>query len=67
MDEKVERIQYLGVLAITGAWQGTSRSKIYDELCWGTRFDRRKFRRVHPWQILFAKGERACIILNHDI
>ena len=30
--EKVEIIQYQAALAITGAWQGTSRSKIYDEL-----------------------------------
>ena len=30
--EKVERIQYHATLAITGVWQGTSCSKIYDEL-----------------------------------
>ena len=34
--EKVERIQYQAALAITGGWQGTSRSKIYDELGWET-------------------------------
>ena len=44
--EKVERIQYEAALAITGAWQGSSRSKIYDELGWETLFDRRKFRRI---------------------
>ena len=32
--EKVERVQYQAALAITGAWQGSSRSKIYDELGW---------------------------------
>ena len=36
--EKVERV--------TGAWQGSSRSKIYDELGWETLSDRRKYRRV---------------------
>ena len=30
--EKVERVQYQAALAITGAWQGSSHSKIYDEL-----------------------------------
>ena len=30
--EKVENIQYQAALAITGAWQGSSRSKISDEL-----------------------------------
>ena len=44
--EKVERIQYQAALAITGAWQGSSRSKIYDELGWGTLSDRRNYRRV---------------------
>ena len=42
--EKVERIQYQSALAITGAWQGSSRSKIYDELGWETLSDRRNYR-----------------------
>ena len=29
---KAERIQYQAALAITGAWKGTNRSKLYDEL-----------------------------------
>ena len=44
--EKVERAQYQATLAITGAWQGSSRSKIYDELGWETLSDRHKYRRV---------------------
>ena len=44
--EEVERIQYQAALAITGAWQGSSRSKIYDELGWESLSDRRKYRRV---------------------
>ena len=44
--EKVERVQYQVVLAITGVWQGSSRSKIYDELGWETLSARRKGRRV---------------------
>ena len=44
--ENVERIQYQAALAITGAWQGSSRPKMYDELGWETLFDRRKCRRV---------------------
>ena len=45
LTEKVERIQYQAALAITGAWQGSSRSKIYDEFGWETLSDRRKCRR----------------------
>ena len=44
--EKAERIQYQAALAITGDWQGSSRSKIYHELGWETSPDRRKYRRV---------------------
>ena len=44
--EKVERIQYQAALAITGAWRGSSRSKLYDELGWETLSNRRKFRRI---------------------
>ena len=44
--EKVERIQYQAALAITGAWQGSSHSKIYDELGWETLSDRRNYRHV---------------------
>ena len=44
--KKVEKIQYQAALAITGAWQGSSRSKIYDELGWETQSDRRNCRRV---------------------
>ena len=44
--EKVERIQCQAALAITGAWQGSSRSEIYDELGWESLSDRRKYRRV---------------------
>ena len=43
--EKVERIQYQAALAITGDWQGSSRSKIYDKLGWESLSHRRKCRR----------------------
>ena len=31
---KIENIQYLAALAVTGAWQGSSRVKLYEELGW---------------------------------
>ena len=43
---KVERIRYQAALAITGAWQGSSLSKFYDELGWETLSDRSKYRPV---------------------
>ena len=44
--EKLEKVHYQAALAITGTWQGSSRSKIYEELGWENLSDRRKYRRV---------------------
>ena len=44
--EKAERIQYQAALAVTGAWQGSSRSKVYEELGWESLSDRRWCRRI---------------------
>ena len=44
--EKVERIQYQAALAVTGAWQGSNRSKLYDELRWESLSNRRWCKRI---------------------
>ena len=44
--EKAEKIQYQAALAVTGAWHGSNRSKLYEELGWETLSDRRMCRRV---------------------
>ena len=44
--ETVEKTQYQAALAVTGAWQGTSRTKIYEELGWESLSDRRMCKRV---------------------
>ena len=44
--EKVERIQYQAALAVSGAWRGSSRSKLDEELGWETLSDRRMCRRI---------------------
>ena len=43
--EKAERIQYQTALAVTGTWQGSSRSKLYEELGWEYLSERRWCRR----------------------
>ena len=43
---KVERIQYLATLAISGSWHGSSRSNLYEELGWKSLSDRRTIRRI---------------------
>ena len=49
--EKLESVQYSAALAVTGAWRGTSRDKLYDELGWESLNFRRWSRRL----ILFYK------------
>ena len=44
--EMMEKIQYQAALAVTGAWQGTSRVKLYEDLGWESLSDRRSSRRV---------------------
>ena len=42
--EVVEKVQYQA--AVTGAWQGSNRSQLYEELGWESLSDRRMCRRV---------------------
>ena len=44
--EIVEIFQYQSALAITGTWQGSSSTKLYEELGWETLSDRRMSRRI---------------------
>ena len=44
--ESIERIQYHAASAITGTWQGSSRTKLYEELGWESLTDRRWLRRL---------------------
>ena len=43
---KAESIRYQAALAVTGAWQGSNRSKLYEELGWEALSDRRMCRRI---------------------
>ena len=42
----LESTQYQAALAVSGAWKGTSREKIYNELGWESLDERRMFRRL---------------------
>ena len=44
--EKLESVQYSAALAVTGAWKGTSREKLYEELGWESLSLRRWSRRL---------------------
>ena len=44
--EKNERVQYQAALAVSGAWQGSNRSKLYEELGWESLSCRRWYKRI---------------------
>ena len=44
--EKIESVQYSAALAVSGAWRGTSREKLYAELGWESLSLRRWSRRL---------------------
>ena len=44
--QKLESVQYRAALAVSGAWKGTSKSKLYIELGWESLSQRRWFRRM---------------------
>ena len=44
--EKVEKIQYQAALAVTGAWQGSDRIKLFEEIGWESLSDRRICKRI---------------------
>ncbi len=48
---RLESMQYNAALAVTGAWRGTSREKLYKELGWESLSNRRWYRRL----VLFFK------------
>ena len=54
--EEVERVQYRAALAVTGAWKGTSRTKLYNELGWESLSDRRILHRLLQIQKIITKN-----------
>ena len=69
--ERIEQTHYCSALSVTGAWMGTNRQRLYDELGWESLFNRRWFRRLcqffnlwntrHP-AYLFEEIPNACEI-----
>ena len=46
LTDLMEKIQYQAALAVTGAWQGSSCFKLYEELGWESLSERRWCRRI---------------------
>ena len=44
--KKLEATQYTAALAVSGAWRGTNKYKLYEELGWESLYHRRWYRRL---------------------
>ena len=56
LTKRHESVQYAAALAVTGAWKGTNKSKLVDELGWEYLHDRRRYCRLtHFFKLL--KGD----------
>ena len=64
--EKIESVQYSAALAITGAWRGTSRQKLYAELGWESLSSSRWSRRLTLFYDKVIRDDQAVSEhLNH--
>ena len=55
--KKLEQVQYSAALAVTGAWRGTSRQRLYEELGWESLYHRRWYRRLcHFFSLIKSKS-----------
>ena len=59
--KKLEATQYAAALAVSGAWRGTNRDKLYEELGWEYLYHRRWYRRlIHFYKL---KKKRSSLYL----
>ena len=54
--KRLEQTQYHAALAVTGAWRGTNKQKLYDELGWEELYHRRWYRRLCHFHNLWKTG-----------
>ena len=64
----LERLQYKAGLLVTGCWQGTSKTKLYEELGWECLNERRKFHRLTTYYKIknnLAPEYLSSLVLTH--
>jgi len=60
----LEQVQYKAAIIVSGCWQGTNRSKLYDELGWESLTDRRWARRMSTFYKI-KKGIAPAYLSDH--
>ena len=59
--QALEQTQYSSALAVTGAWRGTSRQRLYNELGWESLYDRRWYRRLCHFFVLKKRSPQYLV------
>ena len=54
--KQLEATQYAAALAVSDAWRGTNRHKLYEELCWEYLYHRRWYRRLIHFHKLIKRS-----------
>ena len=62
--KRLERTQYSAALAVTGAWRGTSRQRLFEELGWESLYQRRWHRRMCHFFNLKKKTRRPAYLFD---
>ena len=65
MMQSLENTQYQAALAVLGAWKGSSKISMYEELAWESLSDRRWFRRL--CQFYKIQNDLTPLYLKEDI
>ena len=64
---RLEQTQYSAALAVAGAWRGTNRQMLYNELGWESLYNRRCFRRLFHFFNLRKTGSSAYLFAELPI
>ena len=64
--QRLEQTQYSAALAVAGAWRGTNRQRLYEELGWESLYHRRWYRRLcHFFNLV--KSQSPCYLLMKSL
>ena len=61
LTRKLEQTQYSAALAVTGAWRGTNRQRLSEELGWENLYERRWYRRLCNFYSLKMSATPQCL------
>ena len=64
--QRLEQTQFSAALAVAGAWRGTNRQRLYEELGWESLYHRRWYRRLRHFFNL-VRSQSSCYLLMKSL